>query len=203
MKSNCPFPTSCAVDPEELTEDGTVADDCEGRKTAAHEPVSDQSNRESTDHDEDLTEYGSDASESEDTQRETDSDGPAFNRQDKVSTNQGTDLPDTLAEASDLYDSIMAGSTTRTNASELTDTAQHLEEEKTTMVDDLTAALWLQYMEMLDLVRAYIRSKRTGNWNQHLDTLTNMMPFMAASGHNLYFKSLSIYLQKIHQLDLD
>ena len=234
-----PIPASCAVDPKELTKDDTVADDYEGRKTAAHEPVSyqsdgestdhaeglteydsdpgesedtqsetdldesvsDQSDGESTDHAEDLTEYGSDFSESEDTQRETHLDGPASNQQDKESTDHGTDLPDALAEASDLYDSIMAGTTTRTNASELKDIAERLEAEKTTMVDDRTAALWLQYMEMLDLVRAFIKSERTGNWNQHLDTLTNMMPFMAASGHNLYVKSLSIYLQKMHQLE--
>lgn len=60
-------------------------------------------------------------------------------------------------------------------------------------------ALW--HMEMIDLVRAFIRSERTGKWDLHLDTLTDMMPFMAASGHNLYVKSLSIYLQKMRQLE--
>lgn len=39
-------------------------------------------------------------------------------------------------------------------------------------------------MDMIDLVRAFIRSERTGNWMIHLDTLADMMTFMAAAGHN-------------------
>lgn len=50
--------------------------------------------------------------------------------------------PEILAEASDLYDSVMSGTTTITNESELLKViGQRLEAEKTTMVDDRTAAL--------------------------------------------------------------
>ena len=110
-------------------------------------------------------------------------------------------LPKELEEASDFYDSVMAATTTETNESQILQLiARHLEAEKEKMVDDRTTALWLQYMVMLDLVCAFIRSERTGNWNLHLDAMTNMMPFMAASGH-LYVKSLRIYGQKMHQLE--
>ena len=63
-----------------------------------------------------------------------------------------------------------------------------------------TAKLWLMYMEMMDITRNFIRSERTGDWQLHLHTMQEMLPFMAASGHNLYTKSLYIYLQKMSRL---
>ena len=36
-----------------------------------------------------------------------------------------------------------------------------------------TAALWLQYMEMVDILRRFIRAERTGNWEWHLQSLRN------------------------------
>ena len=63
-------------------------------------------------------------------------------------------LPKELEEASNFYDSAMAATTTETNESQILQLiARRLESEKEKMVDDRTAALWL------DLVRAYIRSE--------------------------------------------
>lgn len=47
-----------------------------------------------------------------------------------------------------------------------------------------TAVIWLQNMEMIDILRAFIRAERTANWELHLQTISEMLPYLAASGHN-------------------
>ena len=51
-------------------------------------------------------------------------------------------------------------------------------------------------MGMIDILRKYIRAERTGNWAPHLKTIQNMLPNLAASGHNLYSESAMMYLQQ-------
>ncbi len=41
-----------------------------------------------------------------------------------------------------------------------------------------TAQLWLQYMDMVRLLRQFIKAERTRNWKFHLQTLTDMLPFL-------------------------
>ncbi|XP_070180366.1 uncharacterized protein [Littorina saxatilis] len=75
-----------------------------------------------------------------------------------------------------------------------------LERQKQTLKCHPTAALWIQYMDMVDILRKFLKAERTGNWDLHLSTVHEMMPFMAAAGHNLYTKSLHLYLQDMLQL---
>ena len=63
-----------------------------------------------------------------------------------------------------------------------------------------TGSLWVQYMGMVDILRKYIRAECTGNWTLHLQTIQNMLPYLAASGHNLYTKSARVYLQQMANL---
>ena len=63
-----------------------------------------------------------------------------------------------------------------------------------------TSALWVQYMDMIDILRKFIRAERTGNWELHLQALQDMLPYMAASGHNSYTKSALLYLQQMSNL---
>ena len=63
-----------------------------------------------------------------------------------------------------------------------------------------TAKLWLQYMDVVDILRKSVKGERTGNWNLLLLTVSEMVPYMAASGHNLCAKSATIYLQQIRNL---
>lgn len=63
-----------------------------------------------------------------------------------------------------------------------------------------TSKLWFQYMEMVDLLRMAIKAERTGNFSLHLLSVAKMLPFFAASGHNLYTKSAKLYLQQMTQL---
>ncbi|KAK3732581.1 hypothetical protein QZH41_004976 [Actinostola sp. cb2023] len=66
-----------------------------------------------------------------------------------------------------------------------------------------TAALWLQYMDMIDILRTFIKAERTANWELHLHALSKMLPYLAASGHNLYVKCTQLYLQSMTKLQSD
>ncbi|CAG2229848.1 unnamed protein product [Mytilus edulis] len=66
-----------------------------------------------------------------------------------------------------------------------------------------TAKLWLQYSEMVQVLRQFIKAERTGNWPLHLQSIQEMLPFLAASGHNLYTKTAYVYLMTMQSLDED
>ena len=67
-------------------------------------------------------------------------------------------------------------------------------------ISSRTAALWNQYMNMTDILRNFIRAERTGNWALHLQSIQDMLPYLAASGHNMYTKSAMLYLQQMSNL---
>lgn len=68
--------------------------------------------------------------------------------------------------------------------------ALHLEKLKE---NGSTTQLWLQYFEMVTIVKKFIEAERTGNWKFHLISLQKMIPYFYASGHNLYAKSSQLY----------
>ena len=62
------------------------------------------------------------------------------------------------------------------------------------------AALWIQYLEMVDILSSFINAERTANWELHFKALTRMLPYLAASGHNLYVKCARLYLHSMTDL---
>ena len=64
-----------------------------------------------------------------------------------------------------------------------------------------TAKYWLQYFNMVTLVKNFIEAERTGNWEKHLYTIKLMMPYFYASGHHHYSKACHIYLQEMSSLE--
>eukprot|EP00794_Sanderia_malayensis_P017156 gene17156-18878_t len=44
------------------------------------------------------------------------------------------------------------------------------EERKKCQAESRTAALWLQYLDMLDIVHAFMKAESTGNWEMHLQS---------------------------------
>ena len=78
--------------------------------------------------------------------------------------------------------------------------SQKITEEKKSMEKKHTAKLWLQYMDMVEILLIFIKAERTGNWNLHMKMNSKMLPYLAAAGHNNYTKSLYLYLQKMQQL---
>ena len=60
-----------------------------------------------------------------------------------------------------------------------------------------TAYLWLLYMDMVNILRKLLRSEHTGYFTLHIAAISEMFPFMAASRHNVYTKSVRIYVQQM------
>ena len=66
--------------------------------------------------------------------------------------------------------------------------------------DQRTSALWFQLLEMIDIALNFLRAERTGNWLMHLNAIKLMLPFLAATGHNNYVKSIYVYVQQMEGL---
>ena len=110
-----------------------------------------------------------------------------------------------LQEAHALYADLMAR---KKSAEEVSSTSaiskiKHLlQQQKESLQDKRTAKLWLQYMDMVDILRKSIKAERTGHWAQHLESPSEMLPYMATSGHILYTKSAQLYLQSMVRLNI-
>lgn len=63
-----------------------------------------------------------------------------------------------------------------------------------------TAALWIQYFRMCTLMKNFIRAERTGDWNLHLHSVREMIPYFHAAGHLHYAKSAHLYYQDMVRL---
>jgi len=63
-----------------------------------------------------------------------------------------------------------------------------------------TARLWVQYFRMVSIAKEFIRAERMGDWEAHLNSIKNMLPYFHASGHFLYAKSAHLYLQDMLKL---
>ena len=64
-----------------------------------------------------------------------------------------------------------------------------------------TAALWLKYMDLEGIHRRFIKAERTRHWELHSSAMQDKIPYLAAAGHNLYTKSIQVYLQNMLQLE--
>ena len=74
---------------------------------------------------------------------------------------------------------------------------------KSSVSQSRTGALWIQYMEMIDILRSFIKVERKGVWDLHLRCIEAMLPYFAGSGHNLYTICARIYLQEMKKLQKD
>ena len=103
-----------------------------------------------------------------------------------------------LDEAAVLYEKVMQGLMSADQVCQsgvLTRIGDALQRETESMKSSRTATLWLQYIDMVDILRKYIRTECTGNWELRLQTVSEMLPYLTACGHNHYTKSAWIYLQ--------
>ena len=103
-----------------------------------------------------------------------------------------------LHEAYALYADLMARKKSAeevSSASAISKIKHLLQQQKESLQDmyNRTAKLWLQYMDMVDILRKPIKAERTGHWVQDFESLSEMLPYMAA-GHSLYTKSAQLYL---------
>ena len=50
-------------------------------------------------------------------------------------------------------------------------------------------------MDMVAILRNFLRVERTGQWKIHLQAVSDMFPCYAAAGHNNYMMSARLYLR--------
>ena len=77
---------------------------------------------------------------------------------------------------------------------------ERLDVQKQSIQTSRTAKLWLQFKKMMDILRIFLKGERMGIWELHIQAMYEMMPYLAASGHNVYTKCIHVYLQQIHKL---
>ena len=63
-----------------------------------------------------------------------------------------------------------------------------------------TCDLSMQYLSMVEILLKFLKAERTGNVLLHLDSLSCMMPYFAASGHNNCMKSAAVYFKNMREL---
>ncbi|CAG2218584.1 Kinesin heavy chain,Kinesin-like protein KIN-14Q,Kinesin-like protein KIF18B,Kinesin-like protein KIF3B,Kinesin-like protein KIN-12D,Kinesin-like protein KIN-7I,Chromosome-associated kinesin KIF4,Kinesin-like protein KIN-12B,Kinesin-like protein KIN-12E,Kinesin-like protein 5,Kinesin-II 85 kDa subunit,Kinesin-II 95 kDa subunit,Kinesin-like protein KIF15-A,Kinesin-related protein 3,Kinesin-like protein unc-104,Kinesin-like protein KIF18A,Kinesin-like protein KIN-14P,Kinesin-1 heavy chain,Kinesin-like protei len=103
-----------------------------------------------------------------------------------------TDLLDLFLKGDVCLDEIMSNS--------LDTIKEKIEQFRQSRSKYKTANLWFQYMDMICILRDFIKAERTGNWTLHLESLKAMLPYFTASGHNLYAKSAWIYINQMECL---
>jgi len=149
---------------------------------------------------------GDDQSSEDEIMQSTDDAQAAMDPHDTESESQSVEAGTVdLCELRDLYDSLMKGegSTEDILSAPVLDSVRDIMNVARESMKDLrTAQLWLQYMDMVDILRTFLRSERTGDWRLHVHALHDMLPYLAAAGHNLYTKSLYVYLQRLAQLSI-
>lgn len=107
-----------------------------------------------------------------------------------------------LESAFELFDRVLTGGTDIEQACN-DEIVTRIQSRMNAYCDQLSAEsrtvrLWLQCIEMVELLRQFIKAERTRKWKLHLKTLRAMLPYFTASGHYLYAKSAYLYLVKIN-----
>ena len=64
-----------------------------------------------------------------------------------------------------------------------------------------TAMIWIQCLDMISIVRNFVKAERTGNWPMHLFSQAEMLSYFASSGHNNYTKGSYLYIQSMSNLE--
>ena len=94
------------------------------------------------------------------------------------------DTPDDLVEALEFCDAILReelGDQDVCQQNIFENIQTKIEAEKNVLSQFLTGKLWIQYMVMIDLLKTFIRSQRTGDFQLYLKCLQEMLPYLAAA----------------------
>lgn len=111
----------------------------------------------------------------------------------------------TLSQAESLFDDLLSKKITPSDI-ESNEILESIDKERCAFAETLssksrTAKLWLQFMDMVDILKSHIRSERTGDWQLQITSLRSMLPYNAAAAHNSYTKCIYIiFLQEMEQL---
>ncbi|CAC5425517.1 unnamed protein product [Mytilus coruscus] len=109
-------------------------------------------------------------------------------------------------KACELYDRFVAGEETTESVeprSILSEINTKLVATKEKLCQSRTSSLWLNFCRMTNILSKFLIAERTGNWDLHLSSIQEMLPFFVAAGHNLYAKSAYVYLSMMQRLEID
>ena len=63
-----------------------------------------------------------------------------------------------------------------------------------------TSAFWFSFLEMMNVLFAYTRATKLGNWDLHLETTLKMIPWFFAYDRQNYSRYASYYWAEMVQL---
>ena len=126
---------------------------------------------------------------------------------EKSALEPGTEECDLVSRSEELYTELVGKKKTAEDVagSDILDMilTKVTEEHKSCKAVSRTATLRLQYLGMLDMLRGFLKAERTGNWEMHMQAVSQMLPYFATSGNNHYTQSASLYLQSMKNLNVE
>ena len=65
----------------------------------------------------------------------------------------------------------------------------------------ITARYWLMYVDMVSILKQFIKAERAGKWMEHLTEIQHMLPYIVAAKHTNYMSCLPLYLKEMGDLE--
>ncbi len=97
-----------------------------------------------------------------------------------------------MDEAAVLYKNLMQGSISADQVCQADVITRIHDALQRNIKSSRTATLWFQYMDMVDILRKYIRAERTGNWEIAPPNCFRNAPILG-----------SIWTQSLHEICMD
>ena len=63
-----------------------------------------------------------------------------------------------------------------------------------------TAKLWINYFNLVQIMRLFVGAERRGDWYLHLQCVADMIPYFHSTGHLAYAKSAHLYVQQMSNI---
>ena len=122
------------------------------------------------------------------------------NSESEKANEVNSETSDAIDDLKQLYNKALTGdkSWKEVNSSESMEMITNkISTFKEKLKDSRTARLWLQYLDMTQIMRSFIWSERVGDWKLGIKSQLEMLPYLAGGGHYLYTNSISI--PEIHE----
>lgn len=65
----------------------------------------------------------------------------------------------------------------------------------------VTAKYWLMYVDMVSILKRFIKAERAGKWLDHLAEIQHMLPYIVAATYTNYISCLPLYLKEMRDLE--
>ena len=127
------------------------------------------------------------------------------NSESEKANEVNSETSDAIDDLKQLYNKALTGdkSWKEVNSSESMEMITNkISTFKEKLKDSRTARLWLQYLDMTQIMRFFIWSERVGDWKLGIKSQLEMLPYLVGSGHYLYTSSLSIYINRMIDLSI-